>query len=174
MENFVVYKVIGVLILAGIGIMWLSVQISNSSAKNASKKVVDNLKTRKLSFESLAESLGMNIRVKALNNSFNINLFNSHLSNLNGKKLLDKFTIYWIEKSSDNKTIVIGEALVKEFIPTSESYSKEVDKFYPCWVFINIDELTKEITFKSSFPSDKEHQYLLEDLSDAIYEQCIK
>jgi hypothetical protein len=95
--------------------------------------------------------------------------FNQSIDKINGQKLLGKFTLHHIERNGGNGTIVIAEAIVKDIIPSSNG-NEEVDVVYPCWIYI--DRTETQLEFRSSFPLDKEHQYLLEDLSDEIYGKC--
>ena len=66
---------------------------------------------------------------------------------------------------------MIAEGTVKDILPAS---NKEVEVIYPCWLYIEMEPTRNEVYFKSSMPDGKDHHHLLEDISDAIHEQCIK
>lgn len=165
------FKIIWLMVAAGAGIIWLRHKAANASAQNATRKTVDNLKKGKLDFTTLADSLGMTIRSKPIDPAFNPFTFNQRLDKLITAKLSDRFTVIHIERNQANNSIVIAEAMIDDIIAGSGG-NKNVKVVYPCWMYIKINPAEEKIDFTSSFPQDKDHQYLLEDLSDEIYKQC--
>jgi hypothetical protein len=165
--------IIGSVILLAAGLVWLRVQWGKSKNSNTSKKIVEDLQSGKYVIESYADSLNIMIRTKTITQQINPIEIKAYLHSLSGKKLLDKFTIQYGDMNEKIKGIVIGEGSVKDFIQMPGG-NKEIDVFYPCWLYIEMNDNGREISFKSSFPENKDHHYLLEELSEEIYKQCMK
>ncbi len=164
---------IGIAILLVAGVSWLRVQWGRSKNKGTSRKIVEDLKSGKYVIESYAESLGITICAKPLSEQIDIREIKKHLQLLSGKKLSDKFTIEYGEMNENGKGILIGEAVTKDFIQAPNG-NKEIDVFYPCWLYIETNQDSREVCFKSTFPENKDHHFLLEELSLIVYDQCIK
>lgn len=164
------FKIVGLLVLAGAGIMWLRQAAANSKAQNASRSLQKDLKKGSIDFDSLAGSLGMMIRSKPMPPGFDIISFNQQLEKLATAKLLEKITIKQVERKGNN-SIVIAEAVIKDILPQYSS-NREVDIVYPCWICIKMNEAEQRINFTATMPQDKDHQYLLEDLADELYKRC--
>ena len=160
---------IGIIVFLIIGITWLRVQWGRSKNQNASRQIVEDLKSGKYVIESYADSLNIMIWSKLVSEEINTAGIKHYLHSLNGKKVLDKFTVQYGDFNQNNKGIIIGEGSVKDTI-----HDKEIDVFYPCWLYIDINESNKEVSFRSTFPENKDHHYLLEELSQEIYNQCMK
>jgi hypothetical protein len=159
--------IIGILGLIFIGIVWLRMQWGRSRNTNQSKKIIDNLTTGKHAIESYADALNIMIVSKPIPQLIDIQKIKQNLRSLSNKKILNKFTIQYGDANAWGKGIVIGEGLVKDIVN-----DRQIDVFYPCWIYIDMDETS--ISFKSTFPENKDHHYLLEDMSVEIYNQCIK
>ena len=159
--------IFGLLILLFVAIVWIRMQWGRSKNKNQSKKIVDDLKSGKHDIESYAEALSIMIFSKPVQQEIEGQKLKHYLQSLSGKKTLNKFTVEYGDMNENKKGIVIGEGFVKDTI-----HDRQVDVFYPCWIYIDIDG--NNISFKSVFPENKDHHYLLEDLSTEIYNQAIK
>ncbi|HMK26971.1 MAG TPA: hypothetical protein VK483_13150 [Chitinophagaceae bacterium] len=165
--------IIGIIVLLVAGIAWLRVQWGRSRNKNTSKQIIEDLQSGKYVIESYAESLGIMICSRSVSQPMDATAIKQYLHSLKGKKLSDKFNIEYGDMNENSKGIVIGEAITKDFIQAPNG-NKEIDIFYPCWLYIDVNENNKEVSFKSTYPENKDHHYLLEDLSQVIYDQCMK
>jgi hypothetical protein len=165
--------IIGIIIFLAAGITWLRVQWGRSKNKNTSKKIVEDLKSGKYEIESYAEALSIMICSKPISQQIDISGIKKYLDSLSSKKLSDKYMIEFGDMNVNGNGILIGEAVTKDFIQTPNG-NKEIDVFYPCWLYIDMNEDRNEISFKSTFPENKDHHYLLQDLSLEIYKQCMK
>lgn len=159
--------IVGILLLLVVGVLWLRMQWGRSKNKNQSRKIIDDLKSGKHDIESYSEALSILIFSKPVQQKIDDQKIRQYLQSLNGKKTNHKFTIEYGDLNENNKGIVIGEGFVKDTI-----HDRQVDVFYPCWIYIDIDE--NNVSFKSTFPENKDHHYLLEDLSQEIYNQGMK
>lgn len=163
--------VITILLLCGGAVMWLRMQWAIDKNKRAANKIVNGLKDGTYSVESFEESLAMTIRTKKLPATIDITAFQRHLEALTGTKLREKFTVQYATMNGNHKGIVIAKGVVKDLF--SAASDKQIDVTYPCWIYIETDKQHEELYFKSSMPDGKDHHYLLEDISDAIYERCV-
>ncbi|MET0391592.1 MAG: hypothetical protein ABW019_00570 [Chitinophagaceae bacterium] len=145
--------------------------MANASARNVTKKTVDQLKKGRLDFTALADSLEMMIRSKPVDALFNPVSFNQELDKLVSARLSGKFTVIHVARDQANNSIVIAEAEIDDIIAGAGG-NREVKAVYPCWIYIRINPGEQKIDFTSSFPQNKDHQYLLEDLSDELYTKC--
>lgn len=160
---------IAIIVLLVVAVAWLRSQWGRSKNKNASKQIIDDLKSGKYVIESYADSLNIMICTKAAPQQINMARIKQYLHALTDKKTAGKFTIQYADMNDNKKGIVIGEGLVKDIV-----HNKQMDVFYPCWIYIEVNEDSKEVAFRSTFPENKDHHYLLEDLSGEIYNQCMK
>jgi hypothetical protein len=160
---------IGIIILLGAGIAWLRAEWGRSKNKNASRQLIDDLKSGKYMIESYAGSFEILIWSADIDQEFNQPAIKQYLNSLNAKKVLDKFTVAYADMDDNQKGIVIGEGLIKDYV-----HDKEIEVHYPCWIYIDTDAINRTVSFKSTFPENKDHHYLLEDLSQEIYKQCMK
>jgi hypothetical protein len=165
--------IVGSAILLAAGIVWLRVQWARSKNSNTSQKIVADLQSSKYVIESYADSLSIMIRTKTILQPLNPTVVREYLHSLIGKKPLNKFMIRYGDMNENAKGIVIGEGAVKDSIQMP-GQNKEIDVFYPCWLYIEMNENGTEVSFKSTFPENKDHHYLLEELSGEIYDQCMK
>lgn len=163
-------KFFGLLMLAGGGIMWLRIKYFNSSSRRSSKRAIKDLQEGKVDFAGMMETLSMMIRSKPVAAGFNLADFHQRLNLLTHKKLLGKITIQFVESKGPD-TIVIGQAEVKDIVPGYYG-TNDVKVVYPCWIHISVNTDEQRMDFRSTFPQDKEHQYLLEDMADEIFRQC--
>ncbi|MEI9912115.1 MAG: hypothetical protein WDO71_22155 [Bacteroidota bacterium] len=163
---------IGAVIVVVAGVAWLRTQWAMDKNKRAAHKLIEGLKSGALTVASFEESLGMLIRVRQLPENIHIASFSHKLTELTNTKLLEKFTVHYVTINDNNKGIVIAEAVKKDTV--SVASNKETDIIYPCWLYLEIIPSQREICFRSSMPDGKDHHHLLEDISDAIYEQCLK
>jgi hypothetical protein len=164
------FKIIGLVFLAAAGFTWLRQYWANNKNANTSKNLIDGLKSRKYAIADLSETLGMNIRVKPLDPGSDPESMKRRIATLPGKKLLDKFQIQYADADQEARAVVIAEAIIKDIVPLYDS-NKEVDVLYPCWIYIECITGENQVYFKSSMPSDKDHQFLLEDFADELYVQ---
>jgi len=163
-------KLFGLLMLAGGGIMWLRIKYFNSSSKRSSKRAIKYLQEGKVDVAGMIETLNMMIRSKPIAAGFNLSDFHQRLSLLTHKKLSSKITIQFVE-SRGTDTIIIAQAEVKDIVPGYYG-TNDVKVVYPCWIHISINTDEQKMDFRSTFPQDKEHQYLLEDMADELFRQC--
>ena len=164
-------KLIAFLFLLIGGFTWLFQKSRNRRNAGSSKKVIKGLKSGQFSVSSFSESLGMNIRSKSLTGEMNPLNIGQRISSISGKKLLEKFDILHAQADERHRVVVIAEATIKDTIPLY-TRDKEVAVLYPCWIYIELMQDENKISFRSSMPSDKDHQFLLEDLSDELYRLC--
>lgn len=157
---------IAIALLAAGGIVWLRSEWGRSKNKNASKQIIDDLKSGKFVIESYADSLNILISSIRINSEMDWAAIKQKLNLLAGKKLLEKFQIDYADSNENNKAIVIGEAISKDYIQ-----EKEINIFFPCWLYVELNADNNELQFKSTFPESKDHHYLLEDLANELYKQ---
>lgn len=159
--------IIGLLVAA---VAWLRMQWAVGRNKRVAGKIVDRLKDGTYAPESLAESLPMLIRTRPLPENANLQVVRQNMAGLTNNRLRDKFKVQYATMNPDNKGVVIAEGVVRDQLSGGTA---EVDVTYPCWLYIEITEPGNEIRFRSSMPDGKDHHYLLEDISDAIFERCV-
>lgn len=154
------------------GISWLLQQRRNRKNAGTSRSLVDGLKSGRYSVASFADTLGMHIRSHPLAPETDPAAAGRKLAMLNGKKILDKFSI--LHTQADRQAaVVIAEAVIRDFVQ-GYTNKKEIDLLYPCWIYIDTRAEDGGVCFRSSMPSDKDHQFLLEDLADEIYTRCYR
>jgi hypothetical protein len=164
--------IIGAVILGAAGIGWLRMQWAVSKNKKVAGSIIDGLKSGSFTVESFEESLGMLIRSKQITNGFSASSFKENAEKLANKKLREKFIVQYATMNPDYKGVVIAEAVVKGLFASDSN--KEIDITYPCWIYIEINLEQHDVKFRSSMPESKDHHYLLEDIADSIFEECIK
>lgn len=164
------FKIIGLFVMLFAGIALLRQKWANSRNSGASRKLVDGLKSGQYEVSSFAETLGMNVREKVLPPGSGAPQLQA-LPALGGKKFREKFNIIHAATDASGRALVIAEAKVTDIIPLYNR-DKEVELLYPCWMFLETDTERERIFFRSSMPSDKDHQFMLEDLADGLYDHC--
>lgn len=82
-------------------------------------------------------------------------------------RLGNKYTISNVFRLPGNYLLLLGNAQVKEYDPSS--YSGQLRKLFDTPLFIKTNTDQKELEFYSVFPDDKHHQILLQDLCDAVF-----
>jgi hypothetical protein len=161
--------IFGIIALAVIAAVWLRIQWGRSRNQNESKKIIADLKSGKHVIESYADAFSIMIVAKPLSGEINRETMKHYLHSLTDKKILDKYTVQYGDMNENNKGIIIGEGFVKDIV-----HDRQIDVHYPCWLYIDVNEEGKEVSFRSTFPENKDHHYLLEDLSQEIFNQCMK
>ena len=164
--------IVGAIVLGAAGVAWLRMQWAVDKNKRAAGKIIEGLKSGTLSVESFEESLGMNIKSRQLPAEVSVAAFQEKLIALTNIKLCEKFKIQYVAFDQNNNGIVIAEGKVKDTL--SAASNSQVDVTYPCWIYIELPASQQEVYFKSSMPDGKDHHYLLEDISDAIFAYCVK
>jgi hypothetical protein len=164
---------IGIVILLAAGATWARANWGKSKNRQTVNTIIADLKSGKFVIESYADSLNAMIYSKAYTGEFNLPAVKNYLNSLRNKKILNKFIVHYADINSNHNSIVLSEVVVKEYVGLPDN-ERKIDIYYPCWLYIHFDEDKKELSFKSTFPENKEHQYLLEDLSSEIYNQCLK
>ncbi len=117
--------------------------------------------------ESYAEALNIMILSKSGIHEPDFQKIKQSLHDLSKTKILGKVKIEYCDVNKNGKAIVIGEGFIKDFVN-----DREIDIFYPCWLFVDIN--AENVSFKSTFPENRDHHYLLEDLSTEIYNQILQ
>lgn len=162
-----------IIVLSGSVAVWLRVKWANSKNKNTGKKLIEGLRSGRYTVRSMGETLGMTIRTKDIPLMPEGFQYRTKPASLTGQKLGGKFRIFYADSDREGNGVVIGESVFKDALNLSE-INTEVDIVYPCWIYIEPDTENNKVYFRSSMPADKDHQYLLEDISDLLYNICIK
>lgn len=167
-------KIITLLILVSTGtVAWLRIKWANSKNTNTSKKLIEGLQSGRFTIRSMKESLGMMIRTKPLPAIPEGFQYRQQPRTLINQRLTGKFKILFADAEPGGHGVVIAEAIFKDTIHATD-INTNADIVYPCWIYIEPDIAGGQIYFRSSMPADKDHQYLLEDFSDLLYNVCIK
>ena len=87
-----------------------------------------------------------------------------------GKTILEKFSVLDVKSNNNDEFIIISNAKVIDLLPGRYG-NQEIEKYYPCWMYVHHKIVENQSVFRSTFPEDKEHQYLLEDFADELYKQ---
>lgn len=165
MIKLVLFLIFGV----GAGIMLLSQKRRNSQARSHSDKLARISSLDNFDFESLKEIFDTLIRRKSFQARVNTSVLDKEfITQASTKEFNDKYKIKGISKSLNNEFLVAADAKSNDVLPTRNG-NKLIDKYYPCSILIKIDQQANEVTFFSSFPDDKEHEYLLKEFSDSIF-----
>lgn len=164
---------IAIIVLLGAGIIWLRAQWARSKNSSAANEIINDLKSGKYVIESYAESLGIMISSKPFPAAFDPASAKRKLQELTGKLVHEKFSIRYADMNEAGKGIVIAEAKSKDII-AGYGGNKEIDIHFPCWLYIDADREAGKLDFRSTFPENKDHHYLLEDLSAAISQQLMQ
>lgn len=159
-----------VLVLLGAALVWLRAQWARSKNSNAANQIISDLQSGKYEIESYAETLGIRISSKPLPESFDHLIARTRLQELMGKKMQEKFSIRYADMNGEGKGIVIGEAHAKDIV-AGYGGNKEIDIHFPCWIYIDARGEDQMIDFRSTFPENKDHHYLLEDFSNALHQR---
>ncbi len=158
----------GLAIALVIGMIWLRSQWGRSKNKNASRQIIADLQSGKHVIESYSDALSIVIYSKPIDHEIRVEEVKEYLNMLPGKKLPGRYSVQYGDMNKDYKGIVIGEGFVTDTV-----HDRQMDVFYPCWLYIDADKSPGTITFRSTFPENKDHHELLEGLSEEIFKQCI-
>lgn len=161
---------IAIVFLLIAGISWLMQQRRNSKNAGTSRSMIDGLKSGHYGVTSFAETLSMNVRSFPLAMDTDPASAGRKLAGFTGNKLLEKFNVLHAQ-ADQQAAVVIAEAVIKDFVQGYNN-QKEIDLLYPCWMYVDARSDEGQVYFRSSMPTDKDHQFLLEDLADEIYKQC--
>ncbi len=164
---------IGIVILLAAGATWARAHWGKSKNRQTVNSIIADLKSGKFVIESYADSLNIMICSNVCSGEFDLPSVKKYLNTLVNKKVLDKFTVHYADISSKKNGIVLSEVVIKEYVGLPDN-ERKIDIYFPCWLYIHFDEEKKEVLFKSTFPENKDHHYLLEDLSQEIYQQGYK
>jgi hypothetical protein len=168
------FKVIVLLVAVSTGaVAWARIKWANSKNTNTSKKLIEGLRSGNFTIRSMQESLGMLIRTKPLPEMPGEFQYRQHPRVLINQRFAGKFRIFYADAEPGGHGIVIAEAIFKDTIHAT-NINTDVNILYPCWIYIEPAVGEKQLYFRSSMPADKDHQYLLEDFSDILYNTCIK
>lgn len=168
------FKVIVLLVMVSTGaVAWIRIKLANSKNTHTSKKLIEGLRSGHFTIRSMREQLGMMIRTKPLPSTPEVFSYRQHLRTLINQRLMGKFKILYADADTEGYGVVIAETIFKDTIHATD-INTNVDIVYPCWIYIEPDIEGKQIYFRSSMPADKDHQYLLEDFSDLLYNICSK
>lgn len=160
-------KLFLLLIAAGSGIMILRRKNHNASHRKSTHRLARHLDASE-NFESLAASLDVVVRNKNIPADFDPrNLDRVKQLNFTGDTA-QKFSIASARSNGKGEAAVIASGKGKDIIPTRHGV-KEVDRIFPCPLYISCKPEEGSMRFYSMFPEDKEHQFFLEDLCDEIF-----
>jgi hypothetical protein len=160
------FKLIALISSILIGSYWISAIYRNWTSKKASKKLVDQLSIG--NFNVVRDYLDMIIREKRCLGTFDALDFSKKIMAWKGKTVLEKFSVLDVKTNNNEQLIIISNAKVIDLLP-GRYENREIEKFYSCWIHVYHDIAANRLVFRSTFPEDKEHQYLLEDLADEMY-----
>jgi hypothetical protein len=120
-------------------------------------------------FENLVDELDLPVRQKPAA-GFSVEILEASLKELREKQLTDKFRLLDLRRGSDSDLIVLADGKTSELVPTRHG-NELVDRFYSCCIYVHPLPEEDKVSFRSAFPDDKEHQYLLEDFADLLYQR---
>jgi len=164
---------IAIVVLLGAGIIWLRAQWARSRNSSAAKDIIDSLKSGKYNIASYAEALGIMISTKPCQPHFDPADGRKRLQALSGQQLRQRFSIQYADMDEEGRGIVIAEAKSKDIV-AGYGGNREIEIHFPCWLYIQPDPANQKIDFRSTFPENKDHHYLLEDLSEEIIMRLAK
>lgn len=159
---------IAIVVLLAAGVVWLRAQWARSKNSSAANEIINDLKSGKYVIESYAETLGILISTKPFPPVFDPASAKNKLQEMTGKQIHEKFSIRYADMNEAGKGIIIAEAKSKDIV-AGYGGNKEIDIHFPCWLYIDADREANKIDFRSTFPENKDHHYLLEDLSAEIH-----
>jgi len=162
-----------VVFVIGGGIMRLNRRRGNSVAKSCSKKLADLANKGPIDFDRLYNTFDILIRKKTFEAGLNTQDFYTKISEINkSKNFSDKYILKSVARSLNNEYLIIADGKSNDLIPTRGG-NKMVERFYAASLLIKVKETENEIEFYSTFPEDKEHEYILKNLSDTIFSLLI-
>lgn len=161
---------IGIAVLLAAALVWLRAEWARSKNSNAANQIISDLQSGKYVIESYADTLGILISSKPLPETFDPTNARTRLQELAGKKLQGKFSIRYADMNTEGKGIVIGEAHAKDIV-AGYGGNKEIDIHFPCWIYIDTRSADQLIDYRSTFPENKDHHFLLEDLTQALHQR---
>lgn len=159
---------IAIVVLLAAAAVWLRAQWARSRNNNAANEIIGNLQSGKYEISSYAEALGILILSSSLQPGFDPASVKRGLRALSGKKIKEVFTIQYADMDEEGRGIVIAEARSKDIV-AGYGGNREVEIHFPCWLYIHPGSGNETIDFRSTFPENKEHHYLLEDLAGELY-----
>lgn len=163
---------IAIAVLLAAALVWLRAQWARSKNSNAANQIIQDLQSGKYEIGSYAETLGIRISSLPLPESFDTRKARTILQELAGKKIQEKFSIRYADMNDEGKGIVIGEAKSKDIV-AGYGGNKEIDIHFPCWIYIDTRGADHCMEFRSTFPENKDHHFLLEDLSQALHQRLL-
>jgi hypothetical protein len=89
------------------------------------------------------------------------------------REFAEKFILKSVAKSFNNEYLFVVDAKSKDLMP-SRGGNKFFDRFYAASLLIKVKEAENEIEFYSILPEDKEHEYILKNLSDTIFSLLVE
>ncbi|RYZ22688.1 MAG: hypothetical protein EOO16_07955 [Chitinophagaceae bacterium] len=119
-------------------------------------------------FEAVAAELDMQVRQKS-SATFSVELLYGRLKALKGKAIAEKFHLADLRRGDNGDLLLLADGKTTELVP-GRGGNELIDRFYSCCLYVHADADENIVRFRSSFPDDKEHQYLLEDLSDHLFD----
>lgn len=158
-------KWIFLLLSVGTGFFWLTTKRKNSSSERASNRIQKELELG--NFSGVRELLNAMMRSIPVGDSFSMPNFLENLQALKAQKLAGKFRVIDVRENGA-EAIVVTNATVQDLLPTRYG-NKDIDRIIPCWLLVKHDETENRVAFYSEFPYDRDQQYLLEDLSEALF-----
>jgi hypothetical protein len=159
---------IAIAVLLAAGLVWLRAQWARSKNSNAANEIINDLQSGKFVIESYADALGIMICSKALPQAFDPGSAKVRLQELAGKKIRDQYSIRYADMNAAGKGIVIAEAASKDIV-AGYGGNKEIDIHFPCWIYIDARAEANVVDFRSTFPENKDHHFLLEDFASEIH-----
>jgi hypothetical protein len=162
------FKLYALLIAIGGGYMWLRRKRYNASHNKSIKRLAKHLDASE-SFESLSASLDVAVRNKPLPVDFDLRKMDRVKQVSFTGEAEKKFQLVSTRSNGKGDAVVIANGKGKDLLPTRYGV-KEIDRVFPCPLFISCNREEGRMVFYSMFPEDKEHQFFLEDLSDHLFE----
>lgn len=158
-----------VVFVIGGGIMRLNRKRRNLQTQVNSKKLADRANKGPIDFDSLYNTFDILIRKKSFAKGISTKDFYTKISDINKlKDFSDKYILRSVVKSLNNEYLIIADGKSTDLQPTRGG-NKLIERLYAASLLIKIKELENEIEFYSTFPEDKEHEYILKNLSDSIF-----
>lgn len=160
--------IIAIIVFISVAVAWVRIQWGRSRNKSASRQIVKDIVSGKHDVESYADALNIGIW-SAPASAFDKRAAGDYLQTLRAKTVLPKISVEYAVMNENAKGLVIGEGTVEDRV-----HDRKIDVHYPLWLYIDVDTEKDIVSFKSTFPENKDQHYLLEDLSRSIYEKCKK
>lgn len=164
-------KVIIISIIAvSAGIAWVRIKWAVGKNQKEADRLVGGLKDGTFNAGSFSESLSMNLKILPAPAGFDLAAFGQRLGNLSGKELAGKYKIQHAQFDESEKGIIIGEGSLLDTIGAGGS--KAVTLKMPCWLLLDYDAASNNLSFKSTVPESSDHHFLQEQLAAIIVREC--